>query len=81
MLLVVLSLGRPILEVIAPRLYILLEEVVFSLTTRLPLFFLVQNLYTANIATTTLANPPRAPPIAAAVFTPLGTVEAGDEVD
>jgi hypothetical protein len=75
-------LDRPILEVIAARLYILLvAEVVFSLARDCSFFFLVQNLYTANIATTTLANPPRAPPIAAAVLTPLGTVEAGDEVD
>lgn len=35
MLLIVLSLDRPILEIIAPRLYILLAEVVFSLTTGL----------------------------------------------
>jgi hypothetical protein len=40
-------------------------------------FRLLQNLYIANIASTTLATPPKAPPIAAAVLTELGTEEAG----
>jgi len=44
-------------------------------------FLLLQNLYIANIASTTLANPPKAPPTAAAVLTELGTdeVDAGDD--
>jgi hypothetical protein len=40
-------------------------------------FLLLQNLYIANIASTTLANPPKAPPTAAAVLTELGTDEVG----
>jgi hypothetical protein len=56
----------------APGIYIfLVVNVVFSLIKRFLFVFGPDLMHRQD----------RAPPIAAAVLTPLGTVEAGDEVD